>query len=242
MNWTVQSTLRLIKKKTIALSTHQGARGRPKILISNEQISSLLKLSFPVPAIADLLGISIRTVRRRMEEFSLSVRASYSNLSDEQLDGIVSEIKNRIPHAGYRMMKGALEAEGHKVPWDRIRGSMHRVDTLGVYSRMINLGCVVRRSPRFLMHIDTNHKLIRYNMVIFGGIDGCSRKVRQLAVCPDFHHCPFSFSLATCCTTSTLPDEFILRDLICVLWKWVGKKGRAFGGHMGTFERKEIQD
>lgn len=38
-------------------------------------------------------------------------------------------------------------------------------------------------------------------MVIFGGIDGYSRKVKQLAVCPDFNHCPFS-CLATCCTTS----------------------------------------
>lgn len=154
------------QEKVTALSMEQGARGRPKTLISDEQISSLLELSFPVPIIADLLGVSIRTVRRRMEEFNVSVRASYSNLSNEQLDGIVSEIKTRMPHAGYRMMKGALEAEGHKVQWDRIRASLHRVDTLGVYSRMINLGCVVRRSyfvpsPRFLMHIDTNHKLIR---------------------------------------------------------------------------------
>uniref|UniRef100_A0A0F8BAR9 Integrase core domain-containing protein n=1 Tax=Larimichthys crocea TaxID=215358 RepID=A0A0F8BAR9_LARCR len=125
-----------------------------------------------------------------MEEFNFSVRASYSNLSNEQLDEIVSEIKTRMPHAGYRMMKGALEAEGHKVQWDRIRASLHRVDTLGVYSRMINLGCVVRRSyfvpsPRFLMHIDTNHKLIRYNMVIFGGIDGYSRKIMYLGAAPN---------------------------------------------------------
>ncbi|XP_060760565.1 uncharacterized protein LOC132870750 [Neoarius graeffei] len=55
---------------------------------------------------------------------------------------------------------------------------------------MINLGCVVRRSyfvpsPRFLMHIDTNHKLIRYNMVIFGGIDGYSRKIMYLGAAPN---------------------------------------------------------
>ncbi|XP_060784626.1 uncharacterized protein LOC132891580 [Neoarius graeffei] len=160
------------QEKVTALSMEQGARGRPKTLISDEQISSLLELSFPVPTIADLLGVSIRTVRRRMEEFNLSVRASYSNLSNEQLDGIVSEIKTRMPRAGYRMMKGALEAEGHKVQWDRIRASLHRVDTLGVYSCMINLGCVVRRSyfvpsPRFLMHIDTNHKLIRLVFFLF---------------------------------------------------------------------------
>ncbi|KAE8277491.1 hypothetical protein D5F01_LYC22460 [Larimichthys crocea] len=62
---------------------------------------------------------------------------------------------------------------------------MHRVDSLGVVSRMSQLGCVVRRTysvpcPKYLVHIDTNHKLIRYNIVIFGGIDGFSRKIMYL--------------------------------------------------------------
>ncbi|CAL8315337.1 unnamed protein product [Arctogadus glacialis] len=34
----------------------------------------------------------------------------------------------------------------------------------------------------YLVHIDTNHKLIRYNFVIFGGIDGYSRKIMYLKV------------------------------------------------------------
>ncbi|KAL0154425.1 hypothetical protein M9458_050274, partial [Cirrhinus mrigala] len=64
------------------------------------------------------------------------------------------------------MVKGLLQAEGHRVPWERIRASMHRVDSTGIISRLTQLGCVVRRtysvpSPRALMHIDTNHKLIR---------------------------------------------------------------------------------
>ncbi|XP_005735923.1 uncharacterized protein LOC102216242, partial [Pundamilia nyererei] len=63
--------------------------------------------------------------------------------------------------------------------------SMHRVDTAGVVSRMFSLGCIARRAysvpgPQSLMHIDTNHKLIRYNIVIFGGIDGFSRKIMYL--------------------------------------------------------------
>ncbi|KAE8278878.1 hypothetical protein D5F01_LYC22457 [Larimichthys crocea] len=62
---------------------------------------------------------------------------------------------------------------------------MHRVDSLGVVSRMSQLGCVVRCTysvpcPKYLVHIDTNHKLIRYNIVIFGGIDGFSRKIMYL--------------------------------------------------------------
>ncbi|XP_058642213.1 uncharacterized protein LOC131546568 [Onychostoma macrolepis] len=55
----------------------------------------------------------------------------------------------------------------------------------GILERMTQLGCIVRRSyfvqsPLSLVHIDTNHKLIRYNIIIFGGIDGFSRKIMYL--------------------------------------------------------------
>ncbi|KAM6952077.1 uncharacterized protein PEZ65_009296 [Lycodopsis pacificus] len=50
---------------------------------------------------------------------------------------------------------------------------------------MVQLTCIARRTysvpaPLSLVHIDTNHKLIRYNIVIFGGIDGFSRKIFYL--------------------------------------------------------------
>ncbi|KAM6926847.1 uncharacterized protein PEZ65_010306 [Lycodopsis pacificus] len=64
---------------------------------------------------------------------------------------------------------------------------MHRVDSVGVLARMSRLGCVVRRTysvpyPKYMVHIDTNHKLIRYNFVFFGGIDGYSRKIMYLKI------------------------------------------------------------
>ncbi|KAK1895766.1 PiggyBac transposable element-derived protein 4, partial [Dissostichus eleginoides] len=63
--------------------------------------------------------------------------------------------------------------------------SMHRVDSIGILSRLASLGCVVRRTysvrgPLSLVHMDTNHKLIRYNIVLFGGVDRYSRKVMYL--------------------------------------------------------------
>ncbi|MED6260719.1 hypothetical protein ATANTOWER_027128 [Ataeniobius toweri] len=74
------------------------------------------------------------------------------------------------------MVKGCLQADGHRVQWDRIKESMHRVDAPGVLERMTQLGCIVRRTyfvqgPLSLVHVDTNHKLIRYNIIIFGGIE-----------------------------------------------------------------------
>ncbi|XP_042626097.1 uncharacterized protein LOC109068500 isoform X1 [Cyprinus carpio] len=163
----------------------QGPVGRPRMVLSLEYISSLLDLNLSVPCIAALLGVSRRTVHRRMAESDLSVRELYSTLTDEELDQCVIDIKSRQPHSGYRMVKGLLQAQGLRVQYERVRASMHRVDTIGVISRITNLGCIVRRtysvpSPQSLMHIDTNHKLIRYNIVIFGGIDGFSRKIMYL--------------------------------------------------------------
>ncbi|XP_049457585.1 uncharacterized protein LOC125904292 [Epinephelus fuscoguttatus] len=62
---------------------------------------------------------------------------------------------------------------------------MHRVDSAGILERMARLGCVARRTysvkgPHSLVHVDTNHKLIRYGIVIFAGIDGYSRKIMYL--------------------------------------------------------------
>ncbi|MED6249342.1 hypothetical protein ATANTOWER_012767 [Ataeniobius toweri] len=120
-----------------------------------------------------------------MAENNLSVSASYSCCSDDELDTLVTEIKSTMPDAGCRVVKGALLAQGHRVQWDRVYASMHRVDSVGVLSRMTRLRCVVRRTytvpyPKYMVHIDTNHKLIRYNFVIFGGIDGYSRKIMYL--------------------------------------------------------------
>ncbi|XP_015260496.1 PREDICTED: uncharacterized protein LOC107104895 [Cyprinodon variegatus] len=160
-------------------------RGRPKLEVSEDLLVHLIDMALPVSCIANLHGVSISTIFRRMRELGLSTRSSYSNLSDSELDNAILSIKNRLPNAGYRMVKGCLQAEGHRVQWERIKNSRHRVDGAGVLQRMLQLGCIVRRTysvphPLSLVHIDTNHKLIRYNIVIFGAIDGYSRKIMYL--------------------------------------------------------------
>lgn len=148
------------------VETVSGARGRPMFLIEKERLVELLDLNLPVNSIAKLLGISARTVHRRMAEFGLSVNQTYSNLTDEELDDAVRHIHNEIPTAGYRIVKGRLRSMGINVQWRRLTASMHRVDALGILSRLTGLGCIVRRTysvrgPLSLWHVDTNHKLIR---------------------------------------------------------------------------------
>ncbi len=50
-----------------------GQRGRPSFDISKEQLSFLLEKGFQVKDISYILGVSIRTVERRMSVFGLSV-------------------------------------------------------------------------------------------------------------------------------------------------------------------------
>lgn len=117
-----------------------------------------------------------------MREFGLSVSQMYSNVTDQELNDAVQHIKSEMPTAGYRMVKGRLKSIGIHIQWRRLTASMHGVDSLGILSRLSGLGCIVRRTysvrgPLSLWHVDTNHKLIRYNIVLFGAVDSYSRKV-----------------------------------------------------------------
>lgn len=110
--------------------------GRPIIYLSRDRPIHFLKLGLPQETISKILGVSRKTIHHRMRECDLSVTSLYSSCTDEELGSLVSEIKSTMPNIGYRVVRGALIAKGHRVQWDRIRASMHRVDGLGVLSRM----------------------------------------------------------------------------------------------------------
>ena len=71
----------------------RGNMGRPRFDIEQDQLEYLLDLCFTCPDIARLLGVSLRTVRRRMEEFGICVRDRYSSISDAELDEELVSIK-----------------------------------------------------------------------------------------------------------------------------------------------------
>ncbi|XP_010764858.1 uncharacterized protein, partial [Notothenia coriiceps] len=153
------------RRTTVVVDRTVGERGRPKLVVSKDHLQNLIEMDLSVPCISKLLGISCKTVRRRMQQWGLSIRESYSKMTDDELDSLVSAIKEDSPNLGHRMVKGRLKALDHRVQWTRVWESMHRVDSLGILERMTSLGCVVRRTysvpaPLSLLHVDTNHKLI----------------------------------------------------------------------------------
>ena len=138
--------------------------GRPRYDIPKDQLEFLLQSKFSVPQISLLLNVSVRTIRRRMEQYELSVRALYSTLSDQDLDNVVRSIQARFGLCGNRQMMGHLLAQGIRVQQHRIRESQRRVDPDGSVLRRlttINRRQYSVRGPLALWHIDGNHKLIR---------------------------------------------------------------------------------
>jgi AraC-like DNA-binding protein len=59
-----------------------GSPGRPKFNFPYEQLNFLLDRRFTVIQISALLGVSSRTVERRLQVFGFSVRATYSEISE----------------------------------------------------------------------------------------------------------------------------------------------------------------
>ena len=63
-----------------------GQPGRPKLNVPQEQLQFLIERRFNTTQIASPLGVSPRTIERRLREHNLNISTSYSNLSDQDLD------------------------------------------------------------------------------------------------------------------------------------------------------------
>lgn len=160
--------------------------GQPKYDITSDQLEYLIGLNLNVSVISKLLGVSKATIRRRMEEFGLSIRSRYSQMSDGLLDAEVRSILSVHPNTGYRMMTGFLFSRGMIVQQRRVRASLDRVDPIGVAARWSRHRAINRREyfvlhPNALWHIDGNMSLIRWGIVVHGAIDGYSRLVTYLS-------------------------------------------------------------
>ena len=139
--------------------------GRPSFDIPYDQLLYLIENRFSVSAIADMLGVSARTIRRRMDDYGLSIRDQYSHITDQQLDEVVYMIQQQFPMCGNRQIQGFLLSYGLRIQQTIIRESQRRVDPNGAIIRRLSV--LNRReysvpSPLSLYHIDGHHKLIRY--------------------------------------------------------------------------------
>lgn len=124
-------------------------RGRPKLLIPKEQLEGLRGLGFSWSAIANMLCVSERTIRRRRADYEMVLGSlgNFSQVLDDQLDEIVRSILQVSPNSGERMVVGGIRARGLIVQRRRVRESIGRVDPVSralrrhtvVYRRVYNV-------------------------------------------------------------------------------------------------------
>ncbi|KAK6980543.1 hypothetical protein R3P38DRAFT_3334209 [Favolaschia claudopus] len=140
-------------------------------------LHAALELRGPT-GIAPELGVSSRTV------LHTSTTPAVSVLSDSELDQLVASTLEIFPQFGRRMIRGHLKSQGYRVPRERITASYLRVHGAPAIfgDRQISRKKYSVPGPLSLAHLDGQHGLIRYKMVIHCIIDGYSRFVLGIRV------------------------------------------------------------
>ena len=91
--------------------------GRPSSRLDMDTIRYLKTLGMTVKDIAQLLGVSRQTVYNKINSSgNAAVFATYSVISDSDLDTLVTRLKSQHPNNGEIMIAGYLASEGVRVP------------------------------------------------------------------------------------------------------------------------------
>ena len=153
--------------------------GRPRLDVCIEDILSLRSFNYSWTKVARMLNISRHTLYRRLQEYGIDTDG-FTDISDSELDQLLTDVKTEHPNIGEVMLQGHLLHMGVKVPRAKLRSAIHRTDhanTIRRQSHVINRRVYSTPHPNAVWHIDGNHKLIRWRLVIHAGVDGFSRCV-----------------------------------------------------------------
>lgn len=90
----------------VTLINHEMDQRRTSVVVDTTtekrgRLEELIEMDLSIPCISKLLGISTRTLFRRMQNRGLSIRETYSNLSDDDLDRLILKSKQTSPNSGW---------------------------------------------------------------------------------------------------------------------------------------------
>uniref|UniRef100_A0A1X7TLT8 Integrase core domain-containing protein n=1 Tax=Amphimedon queenslandica TaxID=400682 RepID=A0A1X7TLT8_AMPQE len=123
----------------------------------------------------------------RLQEVGLATAITYFDITDQNHDRLIYTIKETHPNDGEWLMLDHLSSYGIQVPRHRLRALIHRVDPINTALRRSTIITQTRyhaSGPNAVWHIDGNHKMIHWHLVIHGGIDGFTRTI-VLLKCSD---------------------------------------------------------
>ncbi|KAL1276787.1 hypothetical protein QQF64_036410 [Cirrhinus molitorella] len=164
---------------------------QPCIAIQRDKVQKHIFLGFSRREIAERFGVSLKTLQRRIARWGIRRDDLNNCISGEELDVIVTEIHHRFPSTGYKLILGHLRSRQIFVKKSRVLASLRRVDPQGLLMRRLSLRTLKRRcysvpAPNSIWHIAGNHELIRWRVVVHGGIDGFSRLILYQTVLESF--------------------------------------------------------
>ncbi|XP_041864185.1 uncharacterized protein LOC121654221 [Melanotaenia boesemani] len=167
------------------VQTPSAGAGRPPLDIPISVLTTFAMAGLSTHEIAHRFGVSSSTIQRRLSEEGLRRSDLYSPITNDDLDALVMGIQRAHPNAGYKIMLGHVRSRGIHIQRHRLRASMRRVDPEAILMRRLTIQTARRRqynvpAPNSLWHIDGNHKLIRWRIVVHGGVDGFSRLIVYL--------------------------------------------------------------
>ena len=90
--------------------------------------------------VADVMMVSRCTLWRRLTELGIPL-STFSNISDNELDGVVELLVKDFPNYGIVMMWGQLKSMNIFVPRNRVRESLVRVSPQFIRHRRSHAIC-----------------------------------------------------------------------------------------------------
>ena len=151
--------------------------GAPKYIIPKQILRNLLEEGFLIKEISNMLNVSERTVYRRMEEYELK-KYNFTDIEDDELDSQMIQLIDNFPNCGEVMLRELLKERKIVVTRQSLRDCLYRIDKIGSSMRKkkkLHRRIYTVQGPNYLWHLDTNHKLVRWNFIITGIVDGFSR-------------------------------------------------------------------
>ena len=172
------ATLRAACAEVVEKSVKCGP-GRPQIEINIEIVELMREANFSWKEISEAMLVSRTTLWRRLKQSGYNFR-KHTDISDYELDNILRYLNAHYPHTGLSIICGHLESFGLHIQRRRITDALQRIDPVGRSQRW---HAIVRRTPysvpgpNSLWHVDGHHSLVKWRVVIHGGIDGYSRLI-----------------------------------------------------------------
>ena len=104
-------------------------------------------------------------------------------ICDDELDSNLSQIHKEHPNCGQQLLHGYLQDRGILVQRQQLRENLARTDPLQQHIRwhqVVSKQTYSVKKGNSLCYIDGHHSLIRWQTIIYGGIDGYSTVVVNL--------------------------------------------------------------